>query len=111
MPNIGQIVEIDPVQMNAAHAVTTNGAGDNRSGQPVWLFKLAIEPPAKLADKESGHTCPRIDRGEDEQRLEHDREVIPILHQSAETGNAVENLRDAECERHRAARAAANFLA
>ena len=112
MPNIGQIVEIDPDQMNAAQAVTTSARSDDRARQPVWFFKFAIEAPAKLAHQKTGHARAGVDRSEDEQRFKHDREVIPVLHQPAQTGNAVEDLRDAERQRDGAAGSPAQiFLA
>ena len=49
-----------------------------------------------------------VDRGEDEERLEHDREVIPQRGERLapeRRGQAGENVRDADRERRRATRA------
>ena len=110
MPNIGQIVEIEPDQMNAAHAATTSSGSDNRARQPVWLLEFLVEPPAKLSDQKTRDTRAGIDRGEDEERFKHDREVVPVLHQPAEAGDAGEDFRDAERERDGAAGASAQVL-
>ena len=77
---------------------------------PVWLAEFSIEAPAKFAQQKSSDTGAGINRRQNEQRLEHDGEVIPILHQAAETGNAVKDLRNTQRERYGAARASAQVL-
>ena len=112
MPNIGQIVEIEPDQMNAAHAETTSSGSDDGARQPVWLFEFLVKAPAKFSDQKTRDARARVDRRQDKQRFKHDREVVPVLHQPAEPGNAGEDLRDAERERDRAAGSSAQvFLA
>ena len=46
-----------------------------------------------------------VDRGQDEERLEQDREVVPERHHRRAADHLVENLRHADGQRRRAARA------
>jgi len=110
IPNIGQIVEIDPDQMKAAQAVTTKALVTIEPGSQFWLFSFAIEAPAKLPDKETRHPRAGVDRSEYEKSFKHNCEVIPILHQTAQTRNAVEDFGDTEGQRYSSARCVhANF--
>ena len=59
----------------------------------------------QILDHEAPGTRAGVDRGEDEQRLEQDREVVPERHPSPCRRTPVQNLRDADRQRRRAARA------
>src|SRR5207247_2612780 len=50
------------------------------------------------------------DGGQDEQRLEHDGEVVPVRHEVREEGDAGEDLGEADGQRNRAAGTAGQAL-
>jgi len=90
MRTSARFVEIDPLQMKAAHAATTAALV---TIDPVanWVVPAFDKNGRRILQQKSSDTCARVDGGEDEQRFEHDREVIPVFHQAAESGNAVED--------------------
>jgi hypothetical protein len=59
----------------------------------------------------NSHRAACVDGRQDEQRLEHDGEVVPVGHQAAHAGQAAENLGHPDREGHGAARAAGHALA
>jgi hypothetical protein len=65
-----------------------------------------VELAEKLLHQQPRHPRAGVDRGEDEQRLEHDREVVPEVLQPAHAGEPAEDLRDPDGERYRASRTA-----
>src|SRR5437763_10843365 len=77
---------------------------------PVWLSELSIEAPSKLAQQKACDPSSGVDGRQDEKRFEHYREVIPVLHQPAQTRNSVEDFRDAQRQRQGASGAPAQVL-
>ena len=92
-----------PVQMKYAQATTTS-ASRTRHRASTPGVQRRVEDPEVFLDEESRDARPGVDRREDEQRLEHDGEVVPVVHQPAHAGQAGEDLRDADGERYGAAR-------
>src|SRR4029453_3288752 len=83
MPNIGRIVlmllrpdEIGPREHDQQRR-------NDRSRDPLLLRYRVVELPEEFLHQESCDARVRVDRGEDKERLEHDREVIPVVHQPA----------------------------
>jgi hypothetical protein len=74
MPNIGQIVEIDPVRMNPDQAATTTAVVTIEPGNQFGSSSLRANLPPNLLT-EIWRRVSRVDRRQDEERLEHDREV------------------------------------
>ena len=58
---------------------------------------------AEFLHHEAADARAGVEHGEDEKRLEHDREVIPDAEQAFAADRAAENLRHADGERGRAA--------
>ncbi len=88
------------------------GKADHHAHQhvhpPVRLAakrRLRMEVGRGLLEDEARHTRARLQEREDEERLKHDHEVIPVGHQLAHPREGREDLRHADGERHRAARA------
>ena len=52
----------------------------HRAGQPVGAFERFPDFAQRFLQQEARDARAGVDRGEDEQRLEHDGEVIPVLH-------------------------------
>ena len=79
MPSIGQMVLMDPPHYQArpgqADRLVDSSVPGSQSGRPKRGDKV---PHGELLHQEPCHASPRVDRGEDEQRLEHDGEVIPV---------------------------------
>ena len=48
-----------------------------------------------VREHEPGDASSRVDRGEDEQRLEHDREVVPEAHHGLTTEELMHDRREA----------------
>jgi hypothetical protein len=64
-PNIGQIVEIEPDQINAAQAGDNQHGSDDRPRQPRRLFEFLVETPAKFTHQKTRDTRARVDRREE----------------------------------------------
>src|SRR3954449_10998559 len=62
-----------------------------------------MELPEKLLDEKARDPCSGVDRRQDEERLEHDGEVVPVVHEAAHAGKAAEDLGDADGQRDGAA--------
>ena len=81
MPNIGQIVSIEPVQTSAPQPTVTTAVARIDAGQPVGLAELRDDLAERFLQQEARDARAGVDRGEDEQRLEHDGEVVPVFDQ------------------------------
>ena len=79
--------------------------------QPIRTREGWIKLADEFLKNESSDTRAGVDRCQYEKRLEHDRKVIPIRHQSAHAGNACENLRHADGKRNGTTRPALHALA
>ena len=85
--------------------------GRDRARHPVRIAPRLPHAPAGFLQQEPAHARPRIDRRENEDRFEHDGEVVPVVHQASHAGNVREDLRHAEGERDGASRPADDVLA
>ena len=71
-------------------------ARDDGAGHPIGLFERLVNFAERFLHEKARDARAGIDRGENEQGLEHDGEVIPIRHQTFHAGQGRENLRDAD---------------
>ena len=67
--------------------------------------------PTNSCSRKRADTRAGVDRGQDEERLEHDREVIPVRHQPAHAGQAAEDVGHADGQRDGAAGPVRDVLA
>ena len=72
-------------------------------GIQLVLRERRVDPAQELLHQEPADARAGIDRGQDEERLEHDGEVVPVGHQPRHPGERGEDLRHPDGERHRAA--------
>ena len=57
-------------------------------GLPVVLEEARVEAAERLLRQEARHARAGVDGGEDEHRLEHDDEVVPVGEQRLHAGQA-----------------------
>ena len=74
-----------------------------RSPASSRVAERRVDAAKELLQQEAADARAGVDRRQDEQRLEHDREVIPVRHQAAHARQCREDLRHADGQRHRAA--------
>ncbi|MCG3778154.1 MAG: hypothetical protein JW388_0862 [Nitrospira sp.] len=85
-------------------------AHDEQTGEQTREIILRVtqrlpDSPERILEQITAHARARIERGQDEQRLEHDREVIPEI-EPASAGDLRKDLRHADGQSRRATRAA-----
>ena len=118
MPNIGQMVSIEPVQTSAPQPAVTRNVASHAPGQPIGLGKLRMQFAQRFLHQEPPDARAGVDRRQDEERLEHDREVVPVFQESVHRvgideplGGVRENERHADGQRDRPARSATQAFA
>ena len=84
MPNIGQMVPIEPVATSRPQPAVTTAVARTAPGSQSVCSNCGWTLPSDLLHQEAGDARAGVDGGEDEQRLEHDGEVIPVLHHAVE---------------------------
>ena len=99
MPPFGSMT---PDVQEVAPAGHDQGAGHEHRGIPGGAAERLPEVPEEVLQHEAADPGPRIDGREDEDRLEHEREVIPRCEQGVAEGRA-EDARHAHRERRCAA--------
>ena len=86
MPNSGKSVlmppsgSVTPISSTAPQAPTMTGGAEPGAGTPGVLLELRDEVADRVLQHEAGNARAGVDRGEDEQGLEHDGEVVPEAH-------------------------------
>ena len=78
----------------AGHAGCSSTTGARHRGE---------DTAQQLLHHEAAHPRARVEHGQDEERLEHDREVVPDAEQPLAAERAAEDVRHAHRERRRAA--------
>ena len=104
MPNIGQIVLMSARPDEVAPAEHDDRRGGDRGRHRVGARERLVDAAAELLQEEPADARARIDGRQDEERLEHDREVVPVGHQPAHARQPAEDVGHADGEGHRAAR-------
>ena len=111
MPNMGQICAIEPVRMKYDQPTTTRPVERIVPGIQSVRSRGFQMLPSELLHHEAADARAGVDRGQDEEGLEHDGEVVPVRHQPPQGGEAGEDLGEAHGQRHRAPRASGHVLA
>ena len=82
------------------------GAGQDGTGYPVFPAHRLVDITENILQNVPGHTGARVDRCQDEQGLEHDDELEPVLHGVPKSLTDIgENMRHTDGQRDGAARA------
>ena len=76
-----------------------DAAGEQDGGIPGDSTERRPEVLAQVLEHEAADARARVERGEDEQRLEHDGEVIPEGHDGLASAGLHEDLRHAQGDR------------
>ncbi|MNW95743.1 hypothetical protein D3C86_251650 [compost metagenome] len=83
------------VEQPAPHRHTTGG-GDQVGGPGFGAFERRDEGAEQVLEHEAPGTGTGVDRGQDEQRFEQDREVVPERHGVFTRQDAVQDLRNTD---------------
>ena len=112
MPNSGNSVlmppsgSVTPISRMPPHAATTTRLQIQAPTRQLG-FRSLRQRPAEVAQRvgqhEAGHPGAGVDGGQDEQRLEHDREVVPERLEAGAAEDLVQHLGHAERQGRRAA--------
>ena len=75
-----------------------DGRGNPRAHPPGGILELGQHIAQRVAQLEAGHAGHGVHGGEDEERLEHNREVVPEAHHGLAATHLVQNMRDGHRE-------------